>query len=112
MLEKIARQKPQKWADQWIKKEPVKLTGSLLCDPSGTRTQNTLIKSQLLCQIELMGRALQRTKLYLISMGCQEAVALRRWMCTPSGGEINFFKSIIGRHTMTGPVCFIGSQIR
>ncbi len=24
-------------------------------DPSGTRTQNTLIKSQLLCQIELMG---------------------------------------------------------
>lgn len=26
-----------------------------LCDPWGTRTLNTLIKSQLLCQIELMG---------------------------------------------------------
>ena len=40
-------------------------------DPSGTRTPNTLIKSQLLCQIELMGRSFaERSLLYSLSSFC------------------------------------------
>ena len=43
------------------------LPRSSACDPPGTRTRNTLIKSQLLCQIELAGP------------GCNSIATHTRW---------------------------------
>ena len=48
------------------------MRSSFPCDRPGTRTQNRLIKSQLLCQIELVGPL--RGKLYRKEKGCQQGL--------------------------------------